>query len=148
MSGATERDAGLASGLVNTSVQVGGAVGLAILATSATGRTESLLADGEPLAEALNAGFHLAYVIGAALASVAIGVAFAYLRPRVAPEPAPEPVPTAVGEPAVAVAATADRPAFTARPLPTSVANPCEEAGVRVTIGCGGSAGTPPQISS
>jgi hypothetical protein len=42
------------------------------------------------------------------------------------------------------VAATAERPAFTARPLPASTANPCEEAGVRVTIGCGGGAGSAP----
>jgi hypothetical protein len=152
MSGVTESDSGLASGLVNTSVQVGGAIGLAMLATFATERTDGLLADGEPAAEALNSGYHLAYLIGAGLVLAAIAVAFTTLRariPKLAPEPAPEPVvepaPASVGEPAPAVvAATAERPAFTARPVPASAANPCEEAGMRVTIGCGGAAGSSP----
>ena len=152
MSGVTESDSGLASGLVNTSVQVGGAIGLATLATFGTKRTEALLADGEPAAEALNSGYHLAYLIGAGLVLVAIAVAFTTLRARI-PQLAPEPVSEAVvepdlarvGEPAPAVvAATAERPAFTARPLRASVANPCEEAGMRVTIGCGGCAGSAP----
>jgi EmrB/QacA subfamily drug resistance transporter len=82
MSGATETDAGLASGLVNTTVQVGGAVGLAVLATLATERTNGLLADGEPAAAALNSGYHLAYLIGAALIVVAIAVAAVVLRPE------------------------------------------------------------------
>jgi EmrB/QacA subfamily drug resistance transporter len=155
MSGTTESDSGLASGLVNTSVQVGGAIGLAILATFGTERTQGLLADGEPAAEALNSGYHLAYIIGAGLVLVAIAVAFTVLRarlPALAPEPAPgpaaEPVPAEVGEPSPAVvAATAERPAFTVRPLPASAANPCEEAGMRVTIGCGGCAGSSPESS-
>jgi EmrB/QacA subfamily drug resistance transporter len=152
MSGTTESDSGLASGLVNTSVQVGGAIGLAILATFATERTEDLLADGEPAAKALNSGYHLAYLIGAGLVLVAIAIAFTTLRARtreLAPEAVPEPVVESVsagiGEPAPAVvAATAERPAFTARPLPASLANPCEEAGMGVTIGCGGCAGSAP----
>jgi EmrB/QacA subfamily drug resistance transporter len=148
MSGATQADSGLASGLVNTSVQVGGAIGLAVLATFATERTDTLLAAGEPAAEALNSGFHLAYLIGAGLVVVAIGVAFSVLRvglPEIAPEPASEPVPASPGEPApVYVAATAERPAFTVRPLRAPVTNPCEEAGIGVTVGCGGGAGTPP----
>jgi EmrB/QacA subfamily drug resistance transporter len=152
MSGTTESDSGLASGLVNTSVQVGGAIGLAILATFATERTEGLLADGEPAAKALNSGYHLAYLIGAGLVLVAIAIAFTTLRARtreLAPEAVPEPVvesvPAGMGEPAPAVvAATAERPAFTARPLPASFANPCEEAGMGVTIGCGGCAGSAP----
>jgi MFS family permease len=150
MSGATERDSGLASGLVNTSVQVGGAIGLAILATFATERTDALLADGETAAEALNSGYHLAYLIGAGLVVAAIAIAVGVLREEATeaaaepvPEPAAEPVPAAaVGEPAVAVAAAADRPAVTVNYLPVSIANPCEEAGLQVTIGCGGCTAT------
>jgi EmrB/QacA subfamily drug resistance transporter len=156
MSGTSQSDSGLASGLVNTSVQVGGAIGLAILATFATERTEGLVADGEPALEALNAGYHLAYLIGAGLVLVGIAVAFTALRARIpelapgpapVPEPVAEPVPATAGESAPAVAAaTAERPPVTARPLPASasLANPCEEAGIGVTIGCGGGAGTPP----
>jgi EmrB/QacA subfamily drug resistance transporter len=80
MSGATPSDSGLASGFVNTTVQVGGAVGLAVLATLATERTEGLISDGESTASALNSGYHLAYLIGAALTLLAIVVAVVVLR--------------------------------------------------------------------
>jgi EmrB/QacA subfamily drug resistance transporter len=80
MSGATPSDSGLASGLVNTTVQVGGAIGLAVLATLASERTDGLRAAGEPAASALNAGFHVAYLVGAALVLVAIVIAVALPR--------------------------------------------------------------------
>jgi EmrB/QacA subfamily drug resistance transporter len=69
-------EAGLASGLVNTSVQVGGALGLAVLATVSSSRTSGLLATGVSHAAALTSGFHLAWAIAAtiAVASLAIGV--------------------------------------------------------------------------
>jgi EmrB/QacA subfamily drug resistance transporter len=80
MSGATQSDSGLASGLVNTSLQVGGALGLATLATLATTRTDDLLASGESTASALTDGYQLAFLVGAGLVVAAIGFALAVLR--------------------------------------------------------------------
>jgi len=92
MSGASPEDAGLASGLVNTTQQVGGALGLAVLATLSTTRSNSLLAHGSSSASALTDGYHLAFTIAAALVVVAIALGVALLRPGGAAD--------AVGQPA------------------------------------------------
>jgi EmrB/QacA subfamily drug resistance transporter len=87
--GAKEGQAGLASGLVNTSRQVGGGLGLAVLITLATQRTSHLIGTGEQVPQALTQGFRLSYLIGAGLAAAAAILAFTTLpRPDAALRPA------------------------------------------------------------
>ncbi|MGI8558399.1 MAG: MFS transporter [Solirubrobacteraceae bacterium] len=82
MSGATEDDAGLASGLVNTSLQVGGALGLAVLATLSSAHSHHLLATGTPRASALASGYHLAFLIACGIVAIAFAIATFVLEPE------------------------------------------------------------------
>ncbi|MFC7241076.1 MFS transporter [Catellatospora aurea] len=80
MSGAGPDDAGLASGLFNTTQQIGMAVGVAVLSTLAAGHTGHALAGGASQAEALTGGYRLAYTVGAGLMIAAFLVAYTLLR--------------------------------------------------------------------
>jgi EmrB/QacA subfamily drug resistance transporter len=111
MSDATEADAGLASRLANTSQQVGGALGISVLAAVAAARTERLGVG----AEALAGGFRLAFAVAAGLALGAVAVAAAVLRtpPKLAAPAEPAPA-----EPAPATAARPAEPAAPTEPCP------------------------------
>ena len=80
MADAPKRDAGLASGIINVSVQLFGAIGLASLGTVATDHTKALSSSGHSLAEALTGGYHLAYLVGAICVAFGILAAFLFLR--------------------------------------------------------------------
>jgi len=72
LEGVEDRDSGLASGLVNTTQQIGGALGVALFSTVATNRTSDLLAEGESRAAALTSGFTLAFWVAVGFAVLAL----------------------------------------------------------------------------
>jgi EmrB/QacA subfamily drug resistance transporter len=80
VSGVEEHESGLASGLINTSQQVGGALGLAVLSTIATSRTENLLESGTGLHQALTDGFQIAFLGGAAIALLGFVLTLVLIR--------------------------------------------------------------------
>jgi EmrB/QacA subfamily drug resistance transporter len=101
MEGVPERDAGLASGTIQVSIQLSAAVGLAALGTVATDRTHALASQGESAVDALSGGYHLAFLIGAGAAAVGILIALFALR-----APAPKQVEAEPAESAVGIEAT------------------------------------------
>ena len=91
MSDVPQSESGLASGVVNTAFMMGGALGLAVLASLAAARTDRLLALGADSLAALNGGYHIAFAIGAVFAAAASMLSAALLRAaplRAAPQPA------------------------------------------------------------
>jgi EmrB/QacA subfamily drug resistance transporter len=82
MADVNPNDAGLASGLLNTTGQVGGALGLAVMATLAGSRTVDLINNGTETLTALAAGYHFAWLVGAAIVVVSLAAAAWVLFPR------------------------------------------------------------------
>src|SRR5436305_3106424 len=80
LAGVTGGEAGLASGLINTSQQVGGALGLALLTTVSTTRTDHLIANGTGHLAALTSGFSLAFWVGAGITAVSLVTALRFLK--------------------------------------------------------------------
>jgi len=101
MSASTPADAGVVSGLFNTTQQIGAAVGVALLSTLAASHSSRLHHQGVAVAAALTSGYRLAFAVGAALSAAALIVAAVLLRPRPArPAPAhPAPAEPTSAEP-------------------------------------------------
>ncbi|PPK65020.1 EmrB/QacA subfamily drug resistance transporter [Actinokineospora auranticolor] len=89
MADATTSDAGVRSGLVNTTQQMGPALGLAVLAAMSSARTGDALADGVPALEALTSGYRLAFLVGAGIVLVAAVLGMTVVQPAV-PKTAPK----------------------------------------------------------
>ena len=101
MSDVQPTEAGLASGIVNTAFMMGGALGLAVLASLAASRTETLRAGGDAPLVALTGGYHVAFLVGALFAAAAAAIGAAFLRTRAMPDHGAE---VAAGVPATAEA--------------------------------------------
>src|SRR4029453_9516810 len=96
LAGVQKAEAGLASGLINTSQQIGGAVGIALLSTIAITRTENEFASGAAPPEAVTSAFQLAFWVGAAIAIVGVVAALVLIRQEeIAHAGEPAPVPAA-----------------------------------------------------
>jgi MFS family permease len=80
MSDVAPEESGLASGVVNTAFMMGGALGLSVLASLAASRTDTLLASGDSALEALNGGYHAAFLVGAFFAATAAVIGGALIR--------------------------------------------------------------------
>jgi len=80
LAGVSQAEAGIASGLINTSQQIGGAVGIAILSTVAITRTENEVAAGTAVPQAMTSGFQLAFWVGAGIAIAGVVAALALIR--------------------------------------------------------------------
>jgi MFS family permease len=103
MSEVKPEQSGLASGVVNTAFMMGGALGLAVLASLAASRTETLRVSGDGSLAALTGGYHAAFVVGALFAVGAATLGGVLLR-TAGPKPAHEGEPARCDRPAVEVA--------------------------------------------
>jgi EmrB/QacA subfamily drug resistance transporter len=93
LAGVSQAEAGIASGLINTSQQIGGAVGIALLSTIAISRTEDEVASGAAVPQALTSGFQLAFWVGAGIALAGVVAALALIRQEeIAAAPEAQPV--------------------------------------------------------
>ncbi|MBA2476921.1 MAG: MFS transporter [Actinobacteria bacterium] len=95
MSDVSPEESGLASGIVNTAFMMGGALGLAVLASISASRTDSLRASGDGVLSALNGGYHAAFLVGAGFALAAAVLGAVLLRPTEATAIEPAPVAAA-----------------------------------------------------
>jgi MFS family permease len=105
MSDVEPSDSGLASGIANTSFMMGGALGLAVLASLAASRTGHLLAGGHGRLEALTGGYHVAFIAGAVCALLGAGLAAVFMRsPAIGAQPHHAEAPRVTCKPATAEA--------------------------------------------